>query len=314
MPPEEVKVALEDGGGSAKPAIELVDEPQHSGPTPEEALAKSREAVQRSEQAARDAQQREQHAQAELQRVRASQQQDQAAVLASVVEASTAERDRHASAWQQAMEAGDFALAARHNSDLAMATARLDRATADLAVSKASAQRQQQQPGGQQQQPAVSNRSQDWINSHPEFNRHRDALIKKHHELVNDGVQSDSPRYFRELDSEYDRLTGKGGDRAGGDTMSNSDRGFGGATPSRGGGAGSNANTVQTLLGPVGVRTSNGQTLLQIPPHLRELFNAGAKDCGMSVSDYAYEQVQIARERQAGGTGSLIESEGRTYK
>ena len=313
MPPEEVKVSLEDGGGGAKPEIELIEEPQHSGPTPEEALAKSREAVQRSEQAARDAQQRDQQAQAEIQRLRASQQQDQAAVLAGVVEAATAERDRSAHLWQQAMEAGDFPAAAKYNAELATASARLDRATADLAVSKAGAAQRQQQPQ-QQGQPAVSNRSQEWINSHPEFNRHRDALILKHQELVNDGVQADSPRYFRELDSEYDRLTGKGGDLAGGD-RGMSDRSFGGATPSRGSSSGgSSPNTVQTELGPVGVRVVKGQKLLSIPQHLREAFDEGAKVCGMTVSDYAYEQVRAAEEMKAGGSGGLIRSEGRTYR
>ena len=313
MPPEEVKVALEDGSGGGKPVIELVEEPQHTGPTPEEALAKSREAVQRSEQAARDAHQREQQAQQELQRVKASQQQDQVAVLASVVEASTAERDRHAAAWQQAMEAGDFPAAGKINTELMAAISRLDRATADLAVSKAGTT-QRQQPQGGQQQPAVSNRSQDWINSHPEFNRHRDALILKHQELVNDGVQADSPRYFRELDSEYDRLTGKGGDLAGGDRGMSSDRGFGGATPSRGSGSGGSSHTIDTLLGPVGYRVSNGQEFIAIPPHLRPRFEEGAKDCGMSLIAYTKDQIEIAKERRAGQTGGMIESEGRTYK
>jgi hypothetical protein len=297
------------------PAVVLSEEPTaKSGPTPEEALEASRKAIQAAEDQARTSQQREQQTSAELERMRASQQQDQVAVLSSAVEASTAERDRHSHAWQAAMEAGDWAAAAKHNSDMAMATARLERATGDLAMAKAGAEQRRGQPR-QQQQNSISQASQNWINSHNQFNRHRDALLLKHQELLNDGIQADSPRYFRELDTEYDRLTGGGQqqERDMGGRVSKPQQ-FDGGTPSRGSGGGSQGGTVRTMLGDVHVRTVNGQTLIQIPPEHRELFNTGAKDCGMSVADYAMEQVTIAREIAAGGTGGLITSEGKNYK
>ena len=89
---------------------------------------------------------------------------------------------------------------------------------------------------------------------------------------------------------------------------------FDGASPSRGGSGTANSHTVQTMLGPVGVRQVNGEMLITIPSHIRELFNEGAKDCGMSVEAYAKDQIEIARERNAGGSGGLITSEGNIYK
>lgn len=304
-----------DGKKQALPAVALEDAPQHTGPTPEEAIAASRQAMERSENEARLSKEQARQAQDQLHRVRQDQQRDQAAVLGSAVEASTAERDRHAQAWQAAMEAGDFAAAARHNSDLAMATSRLDRASGELAMLKAAPapQRQQQQGGAVE----VSNSSQQWINSKPAFQRHKDALLLRHQELLNDGVVVESPRYFRELDQEYERLTNPGGD-----TRDNSDmngnggsrQAFNGAPPSRGGNTGTSANTVNTLLGPVGVSTRNGQTFLTIPPHLRADFDEGAKVVGMTTPEYAMDQVRIARERASGANGGLIMEEGRTYR
>lgn len=306
------------------PVIEVIEDQQQGsgGPSIEEALAASRRATEQAETAQRAAQDRERQANAEMHRLRQGQVQDQGAVLASAVEASTAERDRHAHAWQTAMEAGDFGAAAKHQSDMMLATSKLDRASGELAILKTAGQGQpqrQQQGQPQQQAGSVSQASQNWITAHKEFNKHRDALILKHQELVNDGVTVDGPRYFRELDAEYDRLTAGGGDQGGQREM---DRGrqFDGAPPSRGGGGSSGDGnsgrngTVQTLLGPVGVRTTNGQTFLSIPAHLRADFAEGAKVVGMSVEEYAMDQVNIARDQAAGGTGGMITAEGRKFR
>jgi hypothetical protein len=305
---------------AAGPVIEIVDDQQqHSGPSIEEALAASRRATEQAEAAQQAALNRERQANAELQRLQQSQVQDQAAVLASAVEASTAERDRHAHAWQAAMEAGDFPAAAKHQSDMMMATAKLERAGGELAMMKAGQGHQQQprQPQ-QQQQSGVSEASQEWIDSHPEFNRYAKQLIAKSNELIRAGVRVDGPKYFRELDAEYDRLMGDSGGQR--DVSQNRDRQFDGAPPSRTGGNGAGDNTgrgsgtVQTMLGPVGVRVSNGQTYLNIPAHLREDFAEGAKVTGLSIEEYAMEQVTIARDREAGRTGGLITAEGARFK
>jgi len=315
------------------PVLEMTpEESPKSGPTPEEALAASQKAIEQSERARVEAQQREQTAQAELQRARASQQQDQTAVLASQVEASTAERDRHASAWQAAMEAGDFKAAADHNKNLALATARLERASGDLAVIRAGIERQQQSGTREpQQRSGVSAASMAWVNSHPEFNRHATALIERSNRIIAEGVVPDSPRYFRDLDAEYDRLTGAADDKPvqqRGQSMNdgNGRQQFDGGTPSRGGGQSGGGNTVKTLLGPVSVsKGSDGRIRsINIPSHLRELFDEGAKingyfrDVGgkrvLDTAGYALEQIEIAQERAAGGTGSLITAEGQIFK
>lgn len=305
------------------PTIELEDDhPAANGPTAEEAMAASRKAISDAETTTRMARQQAQEAQAEVVRVRAGQQQDQAAVLASAVEASTAERDRHAQAWQAAMEAGDFQAAAGHNKDMAMATAKLERASGELAMVRAGAdQRQRQSAAASAQQSAVSQATMNWVAAHKEFDRHRDALILKHKEILNDGVTVDSPRYFRELDVEYDRLTGGGGqqDMGSGDRQHPRQQHFDGAPPGRGnggstGGGSSQSGTVQTLLGPVNERRVNGQRFITIPAHLRPDFAEGAKVVGMSIEDYAADQIDIARERAGGGTGGLISGEGNKYK
>jgi hypothetical protein len=328
MPPAAVledEPRAKEGDRPAGPTIEIVDEPQRStGPSVEEALAASRRATEQAEAAQRAAQQRDQQSQAELQRMRQSQTQDQAAVLASAVEASTAERDKHAHAWQAAMEAGEFAAAAKHMADSQLATAKLDRASGELAMLKAGQQQRQAPQQPQRTQDSLSPAVQDWIARHKEFSKPgatRDSLLAKHQELINDGVQSESPRYFRELDAEYERLTAGSGDGDGGhrDMDRGQGRQFDGAPPSRGGGGsagdgGRASGTVQTLLGPVGVRTSGGQTYLNIPAHLRADFAEGAKVTGMSVEEYAMDQVKIARERDAGGTGGLISQEGAKYR
>ncbi len=297
------------------PPIALEEPPEHTGPTPEEALAASRKAVNDAQLARAAAESNAQQATAELNRVRSTQRDDQAAVLASAVEASTAERDRCASAWQAAMEAGDFKVAAELNKQLGMASAKLDRASGELAMLQESAKR----GGGQQQEPqqGVPARSQQWINAHPEFNTHRQALLAKHAELITDGVMVESPRYFRELDAEYDRLTGAGSRQQESRDMPTPPRQqqFDGGAPSRGNGTGgASGRTVNTLLGPVSVRRSNGQDIMSITPNLRPRFEEGAKDCGMKLDEYVWDQVQIAREREAGGTGGLILEEGRTFR
>ncbi len=309
-------VVTEVRSAPKQPAIEIVHEPARTGPTPEEALASSREAIARAQEAERAATQRAQATEVELQRVRASQQQDQAAVLASAVEASTAERDRHAAAWQDASERGDWATARSHLAEMQMATSRLDRASGQLAMVKAGVQ-QQASAAQPPPQSGYSPKTQAWINNHSEFNRHRDALIMKHQELVNDGVVQESDRYFRELHSEYERLTGAGQRDGGRGNRMASDRGqqFDVAPPSRGSqGAGSGGRVIKTDLGDIRVRGPSGRQTVEISPHHLPDFVEGAKVARMKIEDYVKEFIDADADQRAGGTGGLITSEGRIYK
>lgn len=303
-----------DAGDNKPPPIEVIEPQANTGPTPEQALAASQEAIQRAERD-RDAAIRQARAnEVELRQARQTQQQDQMAVLASAVEASTAERDQCQREWQAAMEAGDWAKAAEVNTKLAAAETRRQGAARELEIAKVAGPTRQVQ----QDQPAntggYSQATRQWIDAHPEFSRSnavKQALIAKHAELMDDGIQADSRAYFRALDEEYARLT-SGGNRQENHMQREQ---FGGAPPSRGnGGNGGGGSTVQTLLGPVKVSQRNGQTLIEIPTHLRSDFDEGAKIARISTAEYALEQVKIARERASGETGGLITAEGATYR
>ncbi len=311
--PQDANVTV---GDDKPPPVEVVTQEAPSGPSPEEALAEAAKTIAAKDRQIRDVQQAAEHARQEAAAARASQQQDQMAVLAAAVEASTAARETIQSEWQAAMEAGDWAKAATINTKLAEAETRRQRAAADLEILKAGgAVRTDQAPVRQQSSP-YSAATQQWISQHPEFSRNtavRDTLIAKHAELLEDGIRADSPAYFRELSAEYDRVTGKG--RQENDMSQDRGNSFSGAPPSRGNQAtGGGGSTVQTLLGPVGVSTRNGQTFISIPPAIRQDFEEGAKVSRMTVAEYALEQVKIARERQAGDTGGLITTEGAVFR
>lgn len=299
------------------PSLMVLEEPAEpvaAGPTPEEAAATSRRAVEEAQRARTAAEQQAQQATAEVQRLRESQTGDQVAVLSAAVEASRASRDGLADRWQAAMEAGDWKVAADLNKELATQAARFDRATGDLAQLQ---ERIKQQPKQTQQAPgdAVPNRSQQWINTHPEFNTHKDALILRHQELLADGVTVESPMYFRLLEEEYGRLTGGGGKQQTRQEPAVRQQQFDGGAPSRGGGSGASGRTIKTALGDIVVRRSNGQDFMSIPnPQHRAEMEEGAKVSRMPFDEYVWEQVKAHREMEAGGTGGMIVTEGRTYR
>jgi hypothetical protein len=303
-----------------EPATVLEDTPApDAGPTPEEALAASRTAIQRAEAAALAAQQREAAAQAALREARQSQQLDQAAVLGSAVEASTAERDGHARSWQAAMEAGDFAAASKHQVDMMLATARLERASGELAMANAAKERQppaRQESGGNALSPAV----REWIEDHPEFKKPgpvRDGLLAMHQQLFDSGTREGS-RYFRALDAEYDRLTGNGDMQQ--ERPRNNGGSFGGAPPSRGSGRADGASSGEraTLIPEVGTifsRQSGGQMSIRIPFYLRELMDEGAKISGFLMPDgRTPDTARYAKDFIDNGNRGLITSEGKKYQ
>lgn len=323
MPPE-VTVSDEDvvdpkaAATPTGPTISVVDEADHAaGPSPEDAVAA---ANQRAEQFQRERDaERQRAATAEQQaaQARQSQQQDQVAVLASAVEAANAEAIAARGKLRQAKEMGDFDAEAQAYDDMASARARHDRASVELEMAKQRAP----QRHASQTQPAnnggITPATQAWINAHPKFHEPatRDAMLAVHGQLLADGVTAESRAYFRALDTEYARLTASGDDT----TMDN--RGNGRATPASSsaappsrGSTGGTGSEVRTLMGPVRVTERNGQVNITIPPHLRADFDEGAKLCGMTTGAYAYEQVQIARERMNGGNGGLITEEGRSFR
>ena len=305
------EAVLELKGDDKKPAVALVEDAGNAGPTPEEALAQSAERIKALETEAANARRAAETHRTEAQQARASQQQDQAAVLGAAVEAANADVERFQAEYQAALESGDFAKTAQINTKLNGAINRQQRAQGDLEMLKAGNGRAIPQNQGQSNN-GITPATQQWIDSHPEFSAKghvKDALILYHNQLLRDGLVAESPAYFRALDAEYDRITGNRQEPP----MSQNNRQFDGAPPSRGGGT-QGGRTVRTLLGPVGVTQRNGQTLISIPESVRADFEEGARVTQMSLADYALEQVRAAQEREQGGTGGLITTEGATYR
>ena len=56
-------------------------------------------------------------------------------------------------------------------------------------------------------------------------------------------------------------------------------------------------------------RNSKGQMTIDIPADRRADWDEAAKINNMTLGEYAYEQVLVAQERAAGGTGGLVTEE-----
>lgn len=324
------------------PKISVDDPPPNDGPTPEQALKdaqaalankdkdietanRARAAAERTAAEARDATARERQGRAG----------DRKALVTQAVEGAKSDRQAAISAIRTAREAGDFDAEMRAQESLNSADYRLNQGTAELAgmgdgkdpTSTAGDVREQN--GGRRDQAAgPSQAAQAWINKHPEFNRnnqYKDAMLAAHGRAVLDGASVDSPAYFRYLDEADASWRGQsgggmgGGNNGGGDDRRGNGKDnshFDGAPPSRGNGGGSaGSRQVQTMLGPVGVtRLNNGKISIQIPRDIRDNFEEGAKISNMGLGEYALEQVRIAEERAAGGTGGLVTTEGQKFQ
>lgn len=290
--------------------------------TPENAAADTakllREAENRTaaaEQRATEARTREQEAMRVAQLANAGRAQDRTAAVASAVEAASSDAERAESAYVAARENGDAVAEAKALREMSGAEFRLNQAKGELETLKAQPTviREPAQPQGGE----IGPESRKWINDHPRFNTdnaYKQAALAAHAEALTDGILAESPAYFRHINSRMEQFEGQGRQM---DRRQEPRREqFSGAPPSRGNGRGASAsNTVQTLLGPVTVnRRADGVMGIQIPPHLRADFEDGARITGMTLADYAHQQVQIADERRDGGNGGLIETESQTYR
>jgi len=309
-----------------------------SPPTdPEAAVENARRQIEASTRATEAAQAAQRDAEAAAARAQADAAQaqqarigDRAQTLAANVEAAKAEAARAKAALKAARETGDIDAEADAFAAISGAEARAVQNSALLEQLKQSAAaaprpQQQNQPARQGYSPAA----QAWIAQRPRFNAetsYRKVAEGAHETALQSGIIEGSPAYFRHLDEQLgqvfgaDHINPKGGQQQ---RMDNPGQGrqtppAGGARPSGGngsGGGGGGASEVHTLLGPVKVtRRAGGGVGLQIPPHLRADFEEGAKVAGMTLSNYTMEQVKIAQERQAGGSGGLVQTEGATYR
>lgn len=297
--------------------------------SPEDAAADARRVLQEKDRTieterarANQAEQQAAQARQAAHQANAGRTHDRTAAVAAAVEAAKSEADLAEQAYVAATEAGDAAAQAKALRAMNSADFRLNQASGELETLKAAPQ-PTERPA---QQGGPGPAAQAWINRNPRFNSDpafKQAAIAAHAEALTDGILAESPAYFRHIEGKLAEQFGQNQDgqqerqqqMQEPRTPQRRDQ-FNGAPPSRGSGEGaSRANTVQTLLGPVTVnRRADGKIGIQIPQNLRENFEEGAKITGMTLAEYAYEQVQVAEERKAGGNGGMIESETQTWR
>jgi hypothetical protein len=294
----------------------------HAGPSAEDALAEAQRIILDRENQIQAEREGRNRAEREAQRAHAGRAQATGAAVANAVEAATAAITGAESKARAARESGDLDEEMKAMRELASAQGRLDRAT----EAQSALERGDPTSGaGNMDQPepatpnGVSQATQNWIARHPRFNSDRDykaTMLAVHADLITDGIQADSPAYFRALDAKAAELEGGRQEQRTTD-MSDRQRGnFSGAPPNRGGGGGgSSGNVVQTPLGPVTVsRLGNGKMGVQVSDQHRQNFEDGARVCGMDLGAYIMDQVNISRTEAQGGNTGLIVEEGRRFR
>lgn len=319
----------------AGPQIDVSDATGADHQDPESQLAdiarsleESQAAVKAAEARARTEADHRGRAERELARQRTVSTQSRAAVVAGAVETAVSQVAAAEQAYITALENADIPAQVKAQRELAAATTRHVNASAELAQIKATAGDPTGQGGdmvepGQQPQPKAGDmdpRAQAWIDRHPRFKGergYRDAVLKAHADALEDGIQPNTPAYFRELDRVAQTLDGgdNGGDQMNGNGGQRRES-FGGARPNGGGGANSGGTrTVQTALGAVTVgRKADGTVTLRVDPGKTEDFREGASICQMDYGEYVYEQVKIAEEQAAGGSAGMNVSGERVYR
>lgn len=293
--------------------------------SPEDALEQAHKIIKQRDdqlaaahQTADQANQQLSRAQRETQRLRQTTATTQTAAVASLVETTKAEQNAAALALKSAKESGDIDAEIKATAQFTAATTRLTNAEAQLAYIKTqgdptSGAGNVTDPGtdnGATRGPTAS--SQAWIDRHPRFNRDKvytKAIIRRHEDMLDDGIQVDSAAYFRGLDEEVAKLEGRQTEDA--DMNDTDNRGFFSGAPPSGaqGGRGTGGGKVrQTPLGPVTVYTkTDGSKTVSVPPHLRADFEEFARINKMELGEYILDLAE-------GGDGDLITAEGAVYR
>ena len=257
--------------------------------------------------------------------------QDRAALVASTIEAASADKASATLALRTARESGDFDAEVKAQEMLASALYRHTQATAELNQMRAGgAQQPVQRDQGQQQPHQPSEAAQRWLDSHPRYHTdraYRAVAVGGHTAALEAGLAAGSQEYVDFIDNLVASVYGPNhgtGDAAPitrGQPMQQHQQqpsSTSSAGPSNRGGGGSAAgggNVVQTLLGPVAVTRRGGQIAqVRLLPRggtdVTEDWKEGATIAGMDLGEYVKEQVLIAEERSAGGTGGWVHGDG----
>jgi hypothetical protein len=305
----------------------------HADHDPERMLADSRKALEQRDQELADARKRENDARTQAARARdevaranMGRATDRVAAVGSALEAAKADQTAAKLAKRAARESGDIDAEIAADELLASANYRLNQASGELNWLKQ--QGGQPQPQGDQGATGggQSAEARAWLDAHPRY--HTDAAYRAtangaHSEALRAGKREGSQEYVDFIDQivaqVYGENHGTGTEppaarRQQVDNGRQNSTSSAGPTNRGGGGSASGAKTVQTLLGPVGVTRANGKVVqVVLPPagsQARADWEEAASVNQMRLGDYAYEQVLIAEERAAGGSGGWVQGDG----
>ncbi len=314
--PADTGPVIEDGSPDFNDPIKMLADSQ-------KAIEEKDRQVAEAQRQAREAQTQAARARDEAARANMARAGDRAAAVASAVETAKADQATAKAAKRAARDAGDIDAEMQADELFASASYRLNQATGELAWLEQQGKQARPQGQPQPQQPAMSDEARAWIEAHPQF--HTDDDYKAvaegaHNAAVRAGHPDGSPGYIPYINKVMERFYGpdhgQGGaplQRGNPDMNTRRSDSTSSAGPSNrgGGGGGARGGTVNTPLGPLHVtEAADGKVRIQIPQADRADWDEAASVNQMSVAEYAYEQVKIARELAAGGDAGWVRGDG----
>lgn len=281
----------------------------------------------------------------QLARERAGRHTDRRAVLGQSVQGADSEIRSALAAKRAARESGD--LDAEDKADEALQSARFRKHQAESEL--VGLPKDAPEPTSENMRPAdnqpraPSQRLQQWLADHPRFNsdqQYKQSALDLHNLLAGQGVtETGNPdEYYRRINHGLSMVYGQdhGQTPGNGDTPMAGSRGSGIGTggntstagvPSRGSGNSGAVRTVELMsnLGSLIVQSRQGSkpVIRFADERTRENMLEGAsacwpaqyaKDPSATLTRYVEAQLQIAREREAGGNGGVQVTEGVTLR
>lgn len=296
--------------------------------TPEAALADTRQQLEQQDRTVaeerrlrREAEQRAQAAERRVGQAEAVRATDRQSVVASALEAAKAEQTNARAQLKAAMEMGDSDGVAQATESLSGATFRLSQSTAELEWLK---NQPKPQPGATQEHKPTG-RAQRWLDEHPAFHSddaYRSTAEGAHNAAVRAGKAEGSEAYIQHIEDIMVRVYGEGHGQAGtsnndgGKPMNRGARGDA-VPPSRGASSGSGGwQKIRTPAGELLVqkRADGSKGIKFTSADQQSAFQEFAELAKMSLAEYAADQLEIADEIAAGGSGDFVRGDGETFR
>lgn len=303
------------------PRSVVIEAADDSDVSPEEALAESRRQLQDRDRQLADArrlqQEADRRAQDATRQASTNRQTDRQTVVSTMITSAQSEEASATAAYKAAHESGDVDAAIAATKALATATSRIERLNGELEWLK---QQSQQPPADNNAAPSPE--AQRWIDEHPAYatdRSYRALANEAHAEALRAGHRRGSQSYVDYIDrlmtEEYGEGHGQTAAAKGapkpmprGDSLPPSRR----SSPSA-----NNGGYKTATIGRLGKLQyqdrPDGSRGIRMTPDVRETMELGAAVCKMKLDDYINDQILIAQEIEAGGTGDIIYGDGKRH-